>query len=120
MGAFNRRAGASDQDEVDRPRIIRKYPRFEVQIPVSLSKDGLDADGTVYNLSIGGCRVDSDHTIQRGEYLSLRLYVSYGEPPIIVEVAAVRWSAGKEFGLEFLVIAEDQKERLRSVLVKLG
>jgi PilZ domain-containing protein len=122
MKAIDEPAEAPDHDAgpVEPPMVIRKYPRFGVQLPVSFSKDELDGDGTVYNLSMGGCRVESDHTIQQGEYVALRLYVSYGDPPVMVQVAAVRWATGKEFGLEFLVIAEEQKERLSGFLARLG
>jgi hypothetical protein len=100
--------------------VVRKHPRFAVQLPVSFSTEEVDADGTVYNLSLGGCRVESDHPMQGGEYVALRLRVSYDESPISIQVAVVRWSVGGEFGLEFLVIAEEEKERLRVVLANLG
>ena len=103
--------------EVARPSmVVRKHPRFAVQLPVSFSTEEVDADGTVYNLSLGGCRVESDHPMQGGEYVALRLRVSYDESPISVQVAVVRWSAGGDFGLEFLVIAEEERAIRNAVI----
>ena len=100
--------------------IVRRYPRFAVQLPLSFSVGSREGDGTMYNLSMGGCRAVSDMEIPANEYMRVRLYLSFTEVPVIVETAAVRWSAGKDFGLEFLVVDEEQKGRLQRFLTSIG
>ena len=51
-------------------------------------------------------------------YLQLKVHLSTGEAPVIVELAAVRWSTRSEFGAEFLTIREDGKSRLLKYLAK--
>ena len=51
-------------------------------------------------------------------YLQLEVHLSTGEAPVIVELAAVRWSTRSEFGAEFLTIREDGKSRLLKYLAK--
>ena len=100
--------------------IVRKHPRYAVQLPVSFLVGSREGDGTLYNLSMGGCRAVSDMEIPPNEYMRVRLYLSFTEVPVIVQTAAVRWSAGKDFGLEFLVIDEEQKNRLHRFLKSMG
>jgi hypothetical protein len=104
----------------DHTLIVRKYPRYAVQLPVSFAFGPHEGDGTLYNLSMGGCRAVSDMEIPPNEYMRVRLCLSFTEVPVIVETAAVRWSAGKDFGLEFLVIDEEHKSRLRRFLGGIG
>ncbi len=33
-------------------------------------------------------------------------------PPMDIELAAVRWAKGQEFGLEFLIMGREEEERL--------
>ena len=104
----------------DHPFTVRRYPRYAVQLPLSFSVGSREGDGTMYNLSMGGCRAVSDMEIPPNEYMRVRLYLSFTEVPVIVETAAVRWSAGKDFGLEFLVVDEEQKGRLQRFLTSIG
>jgi len=53
--------------------------------------------------------------------LMLRLSFLGGEPPIDVDRAVVRWSKGREFGLQFIAMrpeAQEQLSRFVKVLVK--
>lgn len=106
----------------DRPLIIRKYPRFEVHLPVSFSfcTGSRQGEGTIYNLSLGGCRIESDTKIERNECLRLRVYVSIIDPPVIVESAVVRWSNSNDCGIEFLVTHKEHLDRLQQFLRMLG
>ena len=66
------------------------------------------------NLSTGGCKVGSFKPVDTRMYLKLRLYfIGYPEFPMEVDLAQVRWSHEREFGLKFLTMEPDQQERLR-------
>ncbi|WP_447980282.1 PilZ domain-containing protein [Candidatus Nitrospira bockiana] len=112
--------GTTDNALSERAVVIRKYPRYGVQLPISFSVGNVEGDGTISNLSLGGCRFESDIELARGDYARLRIYIAMIEPPVIVESAAVRWASGKDCGVEFLAIAPGEKERLRRFLDSQG
>lgn len=92
---------------------LRKNLRFAVQLPLSFKGDQIAGEGVVFNLSLEGCAVGSDTSIQPGTYLELRVQTYQQELPIEVELAAVRWSEGREFGLVFIRIRAEEQDRLR-------
>ena len=103
---------------------LRKNLRFAVQLPLSFKGDkiagegvafniSLEGCGVVLNLSLEGCAVGSDTSIRQGTYLELCIQTYQQDLPIEVELAVVRWSEGREFGLEFIRITAEEQERLR-------
>ncbi len=99
----------------------RKFPRFMISFPISLAKDGVPVgDGNVYDLSAGGCAVESQSPLQKGDYLSLQLYLPdlhAPTTPLMVEVAAIRWVIQQKVGLEFIRMPSGDQERLRRFLL---
>ncbi len=51
--------------------------------------------------------------MQRGHYFALRVVLPDQAVPLKVDLAAVRWSEGREFGLEFLRMQPEEQQRLR-------
>jgi len=95
----------------------RATSRFLVHFHTTLSKEqGVIEGGTLIDLSMEGCRVESDARLTPGNALSLRLFISGGEPPIEVERAEVRWVKGLVSGVAFITIKEKEQERLRQVI----
>ena len=107
---------AATQNAAGHTLIVRRYPRVAVQLPVSCRNNDYEAEGTICNLSCGGCRIDTDQPPKKGVYLLMHMYLSYAEPPAIIQLAAVRWSSGTEFGVEFLMLTEATQERLQRFL----
>lgn len=68
------------------------------------------------DLSMGGCRVQSDATVQTGAYLELRVYLPQQDSPLKIDLAVARWSIGQECGLEFIRLQTEQQERLRQLV----
>lgn len=94
----------------------RKHARYPVEYAVSLSGKSLTATGLILNLSVTGCRIRTEGTIDRGELLRLLIDVPRHKPPLHVELAMVRWSNGYEFGMEFLGVPVDDQKRLRELI----
>ena len=94
----------------------REYPRVTVQLPVSLSSNGVAGGGLVTGLSARGCTVVSDELIQTGTSLALRIQLPEQYAPLKVDLAEVRWAQGREFGLEFLRLRLEEKTRLQRFL----
>jgi len=94
----------------------RKSTHFQVHLPMSFSGDRVAGEGTVYNLSTGGCKAESDTVVNTDTYLRVRLYLPDQDSSITIEVAAVRWAMGRDFGVEFISLPADDQERLRQFL----
>ncbi len=72
--------------------------------------------GTVTNLSLGGCKVESEASIYIGMYLALQICLPGQETTLQVDQAVVRWARKEEFGLEFISMRPEEEERLRDVV----
>ena len=100
--------------------VTRKYPRFSVSLSSTLlHKDQFRHAGSVRNLSVKGCRVESMVRPFTGMQLTVQLHVP-GEPkPIVISNAAVRWSGSSGIGLEFLTVDPPHQDRLDRMIQQL-
>ncbi len=97
---------------------LRYAHRYPIQCPITLHSLGgyLVGEGTVRNVSTGGWKVESDQAVKPGNCFALRVLLPDQAQPMKVDLAAVRWSSGREFGLEFLHMDPEEQERLRRFL----
>ena len=92
----------------------RKNRRFHVQFRSSFSSIAMvGGEGSVVDLSIGGCRIESPTDVQPGASLEVRIAAIEHEPPIQIQQALVRWSRGRQFGLEFETMVPEEWARLQ-------
>ena len=91
----------------------RRFQRLPLQCPVVLLTNGRKEEGKIVDLSMSGCEVESNKSLQKGQELSVLLHLPDGKPPLEIKVALVRWSRGQQFGLKFLTMEPDQQARLR-------
>ncbi len=73
-------------------------------------------EGRLLDLSLEGCRIESSQPLPVNTYLSLRLLISPNEMPILVDLAAVRWSRGAVCCVHFLSVQSLQAARLQTFL----
>ena len=69
-----------------------------------------------WDLSIDGCRIKHARHLSTNNYPSLRLTLASDDPPILVDLAAVRWVCDQECGIQFLSIQPAQLLRLHKFL----
>ena len=101
---------------------LRGDTRLRVEFRSSFSAGVTVAggEGCVRDISLGGCRVESETALQPGTELDLRFFSGPTEAgPIAVELAKVRWVKGQEFGVTFLRLQPLEEERLRHVIARL-
>lgn len=91
----------------------RKHVRFAVQRPVSFRGDLVAGTGTILNISRQGCAIMSDIVADADAYLQLKVQLLEEEDPVQVDLAAVRWSSAKRFGVEFIKMQQVVGERLK-------
>jgi c-di-GMP-binding flagellar brake protein YcgR len=109
-------------------RIIerRKHPRiltpsgalfsFKRLIDPVESEEHTEGEGTLLDLSIGGCRLHSDIPLEISERYNLILQISKKPRPIIVETAIVRWTQENTYGLKFTSMHSTHESHLRELL----
>ena len=101
--------------------VVRKFPRFPVTIPSTLiQKDKLRYPGSLKDISMKGCRVESIIRPFTGMQLELQLQLPGEATPIIISNAAVRWTGSHGIGVEFLTVAPPHQERLTRVIEQLS
>ena len=71
---------------------LRRDVRYQVQCPVAFVADGKPGQGTRFNLSRGGCAIDSDLYAAIDDPISLHITVSSQPTPIAIELGKVRWA----------------------------
>ena len=92
----------------------RKNLRFHVQFRSSFSSIGMvGGEGNLVDLSLNGCRIESLTAVQPGASLEIRIEATEHEPPIQIQEALVRWSRGRQFGLEFVTMDTGEWARLQ-------
>lgn len=97
----------------------RKHPRIPVQLYAALSREGVAfGDGEIVDLSLSGCALRTLASIQRGDYLAIQILDPLGRAaqddciPFGCDLAVVRWANEPSCGLEFILMAPENKDRL--------
>jgi hypothetical protein len=72
--------------------------------------------GTISDLTLNGCRLESQTQIPVNSYLELWLEISPTDPRIFVDLAAVRWLRDQQLGVEFLSVRPEHKAQLQRII----
>jgi hypothetical protein len=95
----------------------RAMPRLRVQFRTTFSGSTiLEGTGVMLDLSMGGCRIESQVTVEPGVSLELRIYAPDIEWPLMIEAASVQWVSDQTFGLAFFQIRDTEHQRLEQVI----
>lgn len=98
---------------------LRKSPRFTVNFGSTFAGESLAGQGTITNLSVGGCSIESRITPGAQSVMGLKIQLPDSQWPLEVEQAVVRWVRGNLFGLEFQALSEADTTRLQQLLYDL-
>src|SRR5918996_84211 len=96
---------------------LRRDVRYEVRCPVAFVVDGKPGEGSTFNLSRGGCAIETELFTAVDDPVSLQITVSKQPTPIVIELGKVRWSTRREFGVEFMVVEGPSRRRLDDFLL---
>lgn len=95
---------------------FRRGPRIESRGSVTFEGEGRVGSGKIFNVSSWGCGVESITDVIPGIYVGVSLSLPDQLDPVEIELAAVRWSARRRFGVEFLSISQPSRIRLEQFL----
>lgn len=97
----------------------RVQPRFTTQLRSTFTGRQQEGQGRTLDISIGGCKVESDMAVQAGSRFECRLHVPGLDWPLRIDEVTVRWVEGKTFGIAFTRIGSEERNKLTSVLAHL-
>jgi hypothetical protein len=81
---------------------IRYSERVLTEFPVIFASDSFVGEGTVNNVSVPGCSIVSNKSVEPGTYLEMKVLLPDNAPSLCVELAKIRWRKGRRFGVEFI------------------
>ena len=97
----------------------RKEARYATSFPVHVFGDATIIEGQAKDLSTLGCAIEAGELPPPQSYVRLELSIPDGEPPLEIQLAAVRWSHERFFGVEFIAFGDVQRTRLRRYFASL-
>jgi hypothetical protein len=97
---------------------VREFRRFPVNCSLYFSSDEVYGKGTVWNLSLGGWRVDSEVKVPPGTTLTLFVMLPDSQQAVLVDEAVVCWRRRHDFGLAIRKISPDDAARLRGFVAE--
>ncbi|MDF2459517.1 MAG: hypothetical protein K0S79_1933 [Nitrospira sp.] len=96
----------------------RYKKRVQYEALVNFSNSDLTGQGRVIDITAPGCQIESTQRVVRGQYLELRLSLPGGASPFTVTLAAVRWTKGNRFGVEFIKMGKCDQEILEEFMAE--
>ena len=87
------------------PFAIRPYRRMPVCCPVTYQTGDFEGHGTVWNLSLTGCRFSGTLPLREGEFFSMTVTLP-SEQRVYVMTATVCRVRGTDYGAETISIDE--------------
>ncbi len=98
----------------------RTQPRFTTQFRSTFAVNQVEGQGKTVDLSVGGCKIESDRPIEAGTQVECRLYVPGFDWPLRIDEAVVRWVKGQTFGLEFVHVRPEEQRKLKKLIKNLA
>lgn len=102
-----------------RPEDRRVQPRFTTQFRSTFSGQKQEGQGRTLDISIGGCRIESDIKVEQGTRFECRLHIPGLDWPLRIDEATVRWVDGNSFGIAFSRISPEELAKLKTILSEL-
>jgi hypothetical protein len=84
----------------------RYKKRIPLKATVTFNNGERSAEGLVLDFTAPGCLIESPHKVAKGQYLGLQITLPGERSLFTVKLAAVRWTKGNHFGVEFIKMAK--------------
>lgn len=103
--------------------LTRKHDRFSTCFdPVAVSFSGeAQGVGKLYDISYGGCKVESVASPRTGASVTLRFRIAKAEQQLVIQAGVVAWTAPKKcFGIKFMMLQPYEERALNRYLTLLN
>jgi hypothetical protein len=100
----------------EQPKEKREFARIAVKLPVTFSGEDVAGGGLTSGLSVHGCTLITEELLLAGNALAVHIQLPAQSQPLKVDVAEVRWGQAGEFGLEFVRLPLQEKQRLNKFI----
>ncbi|HSS29965.1 MAG TPA: PilZ domain-containing protein [Nitrospiraceae bacterium] len=98
------------------PHYSRTYHRFPLHYPVVFGGAPFVGEGILTNLSLKGCSVLCDREVLRGSDVRVSVLLPDQRTALSIELGRIKWVQGEQFGVEFLRVPLEARQRLNSML----
>jgi hypothetical protein len=98
------------------PYYSRTYHRFPLHYPVVFGGAPFVGEGILTNLSLKGCSVLCDREVLRGSDVRVSVLLPDQRTSLSIELGTIKWVQGEQFGVEFLRVPLEARQRLNSML----
>ncbi len=94
----------------------RTYHRFPLFYPVIFGGAPFVGEGVLTNLSMTGCSVLCDREVLRGSDVRVSVLLPDQTAALSIELGRIRWVQGNQFGVEFVLLPLEARQRLNRTL----
>jgi PilZ domain len=97
-------------------RYSRTYHRFPLFYPVIFGGAPFVGEGILSNLSLMGCSVMCDREVLCGSDVRVSVLLPHQTPALSIDLGMIKWVQGCQFGVEFLRLPLEARQRLNRML----
>ena len=90
----------------------RIYPRYPLHYPVIFGGVHFVVEGILSNLSFKGCSVLCDRKVLCGSDVRVSILLPDQTQSVTIELGLIKWVEGHQFGVEFLRLPDETRQRL--------
>lgn len=94
----------------------RTYHRFPLFYPVVFGGAPFVGEGVLTNLSLMGCSVLCDQEVLCGSDVRVSVLLPKQTRALSIDLGTIKWVRGHQFGVEFLRLPFEARQRLNSTL----
>ena len=98
------------------PHYSRTYHRFPLFYPVIFGGAPFVGEGILSNLSLMGCSVMCDREVLCGSDVRVSVLLPNQTPALSIDLGTIKWVQGNQFGVEFLRLPFEARQRLNHTL----
>jgi hypothetical protein len=98
------------------PHYSRTYHRFPLFFPVIFGGAPCVGEGILTNLSLMGCSVMCDQEVLCGSDVRVSILLPNQTPALSIELGTIQWVHGHQFGVKFLRLPIEARQRLNRTL----
>jgi hypothetical protein len=95
---------------------FRTYHRFPLFHPVIFGGAPFVGEGILTNLSLMGCSVLCDREVLCGSDVRVSVLLPNQTPALSIDLGTITWVQGYQFGVKFLCLPLEARQRLNSTL----